>query len=314
MLLVRDLNAEFVFLRKPLPLGGRGVVLSPDGTVAPGDMELRQLVADYGSAGKIGDRVQITNVTFKDNNIIFEINGGPVKKKKWYQHIEIGGMGGMAPVAPGPDNTKAYGSFIVLRFPGHIPDLTSGQVKRMLAPVLDFSSLSPAESFTKSMPPLVADAIKEHNVLVGMDRQMVEYARGRPDRKIREKDEQGVAYEEWLYGFPPQEVQFIRFVGDYVTRVEIMTVDGKKIVRTEKEVDLSGEKPKPVEAKTETPPPAQAPTLRRPGETPAQQTAPTTIRTGGTVAPPVAPRPDPAGQPTPSPFPDPSVPQQGPPH
>lgn len=317
IMLIRNLNAEFVFLRKPLPLGGYGVVLTEHGAIAPNDMELRQLTADYGAVGKVGERVQITNVTFKDDAIIFEINGGPVKKKKWYQHIQIGGMGGMAPVAPGPDNTKAFGSFVVLKFRDHIPSLTSDQVKQMLAPVLDFNSLSAAEAFSKSMPPIVATAVKEHKVLVGMDRQMVEYAKGQPDNKIREKDADGIPYEEWIYGKPPQEVQFVRFHGDEVSRVEIMTVDGQQIVRTQKEVDLSGEKPKP-EVASEQERPADAPSLRRPGETPEKPTGPTVVQTrgnrsdpNGPPVPPGTPTPGPTGMPgdtTASPFPDPGAP------
>ena len=71
-----------------------------------------------------------------------------------------------------------------------------------------------------------------------------------------------VEYEEWIYGKPPQDVDFVRFVGDEVVRVETMKVDGQKIVRVEKEVDLGT----PTVAKKQEDRPATAPTLRRPGE------------------------------------------------
>ena len=48
-----------------------------------------------------------------------------------------------------------------------------------------------------------------------------------------------VEYEEWIYGAPPEDVDFVRFVGDEVVRVETMKVDGQKIVRIDKEVDLN---------------------------------------------------------------------------
>ncbi len=54
----------------------------------------------------------------------------------------------------------------------------------------------------------------------------------------------------------------MRFVGDEVVRVETMKVDGQKIVRVEKEVDLGA----PTVAKKQEERPANAPTLRRPGE------------------------------------------------
>ena len=71
-----------------------------------------------------------------------------------------------------------------------------------------------------------------------------------------------VEYEEWIYGTPPEDVDFVRFVGDEVVRVETMKVDGQKIVRVEKEVDLGV----PTVAKKQEDRPANAPTLRRPGE------------------------------------------------
>ncbi len=58
----------------------------------------------------------------------------------------------------------------------------------------------------------------------------------------------------------------MRIIGDEVVRVETMKVGGEKIVRTEKEVIL----PKPDEEqeakKEQQDRPANAPTLRRPGE------------------------------------------------
>jgi hypothetical protein len=96
---------------------------------------------------------------------------------------------------------------------------------------------------------------------------MVIYARGRPDKKIRERDDNGQEYEEWLYSAPPQEVDFVRFQGDEVVRLEFMKVDGQKIVRTEREVDVrsAGADKK---ASPQSTSPAQRPTLRRPGEEP----------------------------------------------
>jgi hypothetical protein len=109
----------------------------------------------------------------------------------------------------------------------------------------------------------VKEAIKNHHVLVGMNREMVIYAKGRAPRKIREKDGE-TEFEEWIYGEPPHDVDFVRFVGDEVVRVETMKVDGEKTLRTEKEVDLEG----PTVAKTTEAPGIhpKAPSLRRPGE------------------------------------------------
>jgi len=141
----------------------------------------------------------------------------------------------------------------------------------MLQPVLDFSSKSAAEAYLDTIPPKAKEAIKNHQVLVGMDQDMVIYAKGRPEKRIRETDEQGKPYEEWIYGEPPQDVQFVRFRGPEVVQVKIMKVDGQKIVRTEKEVDLKevreAEVRKREQEKVPKPEPVTSrPTLRRPGE------------------------------------------------
>lgn len=226
------------------------------------------MLADFGPAVKPGDRAQITSVAIKGDSIRFEINGGPIKKQKWYQRIEVGGMGGMTPISPSNPNTNPRGSYVDLAFDSHIPSLTPQQVKDILGPVLDFSAHSAAEAYMATLPPKVREAIKDHKVLVGMNREMVTYAKDRPPQKTRERDG-NVAYEEWIYGAPPQEVEFVRFVGDEMVRVETMKVDGTKVVETLKQVDI---KQQPTVAEKQQPQqepgarPAGAPTLRRPGE------------------------------------------------
>ncbi len=266
-MLIRGLSAEKVFVRKIFPQGFRGLKLQ-NGQVTPGDDELRYMAANAGSAAKPGDRAQITNIEIKARSVIFEINGGPKKKKKWYQRLTIEGMGGETPLSP--DTTEnARGSFVELAFENFVPDLTPEQFKRLLAPVFDFTALSPVQAYSDSLPPVTRAAVKDHRVLVGMDRDMVVAAKGRPPQKIRERDEHG-DYEEWIYGTPPEEVQFVKLVNDQVVQVKIMTVDGRRIVRTEREVDV----PQAASAKAAaqpgsgaaTPRPANAPTLRRPGE------------------------------------------------
>jgi len=118
---------------------------------------------------------------------------------------------------------------------------------------------------------------------------MVTYAKGRPPKKVREKDGD-TEYEEWIYGEPPQDVEFVRMVGDEVVRVETMKVDGSKVVRTAKEVDL-GAQPSVAKATPEERP-ASAPTLRRPGEEP-----PPDVEGSGAPAPRVPPPPGPDGSP-----------------
>jgi hypothetical protein len=232
-------------------------------------MSIAQQVAENGAAARPGDRCVISNVDIKENKIIVEINGGPKKSQKWYQHIEVVGMGGGANI-PGPvspQSLDAHGTVVTLEFEKYVPELTGDQVRDLLSPVFDFKALTQVEAYEKTLPPKVQEAIKNHQVLVGMDKEMVTYSKGRPPRRVRDKDDQGQDYEEWIYGTPPEEVDFVRFKGTEVSRLEIMTVDGEKIIKTQKEVDLKSKEDELAQQKP-LPKPANAPTLRRPGEEP----------------------------------------------
>lgn len=255
--ILHTFNAELVYIRTNFPMGKTGLKLK-NGTLTPNGAELQQLIAMWGPAVKPGDLARISDMTIRGDYIRFEINGGPVKKQKWYQHIQIEGS---TTVTPGGSNANARGSYVDLYFDKYVPELTGPELKELLRPVFDFNSKSALESYLESVPPKVKDAIQHHQVLVGMNQEMVIYAKGRPPRRVREKDGD-TDYEEWVYGAPPQDVDFVRFVGDEVVRVETMSVDGKKIVRVEKEVDLG----EAAVAKKQEGKPVSAPTLRRPGE------------------------------------------------
>jgi hypothetical protein len=276
--LIRSLNAEPVFVKKIFPMGQKGLRIE-DGKITPNDAEVQQMIADFGPAAKPGDRVRITNLYFKKYAIIFEINGGPVKKKKWYQRIEVSGAGGgTAPLDPGDDRTNARGSFLMLAFKDYIPQVSPDQVRHMLEPVFDFNASSVAEAYIKTLPPKLQAAIKNKEVLVGMDHEMVMYAKGRPDKKHREGEGED-AYEEWIYGAPPQKVEFVRFKGDQVVRLEIMAVDGQKIVRTEPEIEIKKNTEEVAQKKQEEEEkPTNAPSLMRPGEKPVNPTVANTVQ------------------------------------
>ena len=298
--IIHAFNAELVFIRANFPMGKTGLTLK-NGTVSPSGPELQSLMAMWGPAAKPGDRARISNVVIKQDHIRFEINGGPLRGQKWYQRIQVAGANGGGPIAPSDSSVNAHGSFVDLYFDKYVPELTGPELKQLLRPVFDFDAKSALDAYLESVPPKVKEAIKNHHVLVGMNRDMVIYAKGRPPRKVREHVpgvEGEVEYEEWIYGTPPEDVDFVRFIGDEVVRVETMKVDGQKIVRVEKEVDLGA----PTVAKKQEERPATAPTLRRPGEQmpesdPASSRAPPPMGTG---PPPIGAPPPPVGTPPPT--------------
>lgn len=263
--IIRDFETQLVYSRTPFPMGQKGLILK-DGTLSPNGHDLQQLLALWGPSIKPGDPAHISYVRIHDDHIHFDLNGGAIRRKKWYQHIQVAGTGG-APVQLSKDEStdNPHGSYLDVYFNKYVPEMTAAQLRSLIYPALDFTARNKEEAYLDTVPPKVKEAIKAHHVLIGMNSEMVLHAMGKPPRKVREKDGE-TEYEEWIYGQPPQDVDFVRIIGDEVVRVETMKVGGEKIVRTEKEVIL----PKPDEEqeakKEQQDRPANAPTLRRPGE------------------------------------------------
>jgi hypothetical protein len=126
------------------------------------------------------------------------------------------------------------------------------------------------------------DAILNHHVLVGMSTEMVLFAKGQPDGKTRETDGKK-PFEEWIYGKPPQPVEFVRFDGNHVIRLEVARMGETPVFFTKDEVagllrtdgtplEAGGEantrvaKVGDVERDPDTQAPAPPPSLRNPGE------------------------------------------------
>jgi hypothetical protein len=146
--------------------------------------------------------------------------------------------------------------------------------------MIDFGVKSPAEAYAETLPDFLAAAIKQHRVLVGMDRDMVNYSKGMPMRKVREMDAQGKQVEIWIYGEAPQPVEFVRFMGRYVVRLEIAKVGEPMVVHTANEMgDYWGNQPvvarnqheiqlgdQTQQERSVESAPRAAPTLRQPGD------------------------------------------------
>jgi len=282
--IIRDFETQLVYSRTSFPMGSKGLRLE-NGVITPSGHDLQQLLSLWGPAVRPGDPAHISFVQIKDNHIHFDINGGPVHRKKWYQHVEISGNGGGVPLSPNESAQNPHGSYLDIYFDKYVPEMTAQQLRDLLIPALDFNARNKEQAYLDTLPPKVKAAIQAHQVLVGMNSEMVLHAKGRPPKKVREKDG-ATDYEEWIYGESPQDVDFVRIVDDEVVRVETMKVGGQKIVRTEKEVIL--EKPdKEAEAKKEEQDRSpNAPSLRRPGEDPENVPKPAS---GPTPLPPMPP-------------------------
>jgi hypothetical protein len=215
LVLIRELDHEIAVTKLPLPKGRHGVYVDSRGKLDQG--KAREELRSQGTAISPGMPIEITKMTFKGDRILFEINGGGKSGKKWYQHIEVGMGTSTAPVAPQQNAQVVNGSYITLAVAGKVENLTTVQVKQLLASVLDFERHSPTVLYSPSIPPKFKEAIEKHEVIVGMDRDAVLSAKGPPDRKVREVRE-GAEQEDWIYGLPPH-VLYVTFDGDNVVAV-----------------------------------------------------------------------------------------------
>ncbi len=91
--IIRDFETQIVYARTVFPMGAKGIKLK-DGVTSPNGPELQQALALWGPSVKPGDPAHLSYVQIKDNHIHFDINGGPVRRKKWYNHIQIEGANG----------------------------------------------------------------------------------------------------------------------------------------------------------------------------------------------------------------------------
>lgn len=290
--LIRTLQAEFGFAKKLFPKGEKGLQLTTSGQISPDDQAIMMQVAANGPAARPGDKLQVTDVVIKGSEIIFDINGGSKRKGHWYDHIEVGGGGGMVPVHQ-EKGAANPGCTLALVFPKYVPEMTTADVKKLLEPVIDFSVKSPTQAYLDTLPPKLKTSIQNHEALVGMSKEMVIDALGRPPKRIRESDN-NVDYEEWIYGEPPGDVQFIRFVNEEVIRVEHSQVGGETTIKTAREVKVNAvtgaatmidpnapqtaAAAQPDQTQTaEAKKPPKPPTLRRAGEQPEDQKAAATM-------------------------------------
>ena len=189
---------------------------------------LTRAVATHGAAVHAGDQVQITKLEFRDHTIIVDVNGGGKGKKHFLDHLQIsaGGVPTMRSSSEaqekGPPGIQpGAGSTLFLEFGKAIPDLSPQELKQLLSPFLDFGKQRSASvQWADTLPPDIKKAIQERIAKVGMDREMVVAAVGKPGHKVRERDTDGNEIEDWIYGTPPDRTVFIRFTGDKVTSIK----------------------------------------------------------------------------------------------
>lgn len=234
--LIRVLQSEQGFAMRPFPRGHKGLTLAANGKLAPVGEDYLQMATSQGLSAKPGDRLVLTDIKFEHSRIVFDLNGGPDPKHRFLRHIQIGMGPDMTPVMQQGDEQEPVGARLSLTFENHVPELTGSEVKALLAPLISFDLKTPIQAFTDTLPTKLKEAILNHHVLVGMSTDMLLFAKGQPDGKSREMDGQ-MPFEEWIYGKPPREVDFVRINGNRVIRLEIAKMGETPVIFTKDEVE-----------------------------------------------------------------------------
>ena len=217
--LTRGLSAEYATVKILLPRSKKALEFDSKGTYDKGAWA--EVAKESGPAARSGDLVQVTKIDIEDDKIVLQINGGYKGGKKWYQGVQLsGGMGGAnVPLNQTNDTNAPGGTSIAVLFHKPLEPIKAIEVKKMLAPILDFEKRSATQLYSESLPPETQKAIKEKRVLVGMDKEQVMLAVGRPQHKSRETQD-GLEVEDWVFGTPPGKITFVTFNGDKVIKVK----------------------------------------------------------------------------------------------
>jgi len=218
--LIRGLTSEYATVKSLLPRSRKPLEFDAAGTWDK--KEWSSVAKESGPAARNGDLVQVTKVDIEGDRIVLQINGGYKGGKKWYQGIQMsGGMGGaQVPVGgQGNDTNAPGGTSIAVVFHKPLEPIKALEIKKMLAPVLDFEKRSATQVYSESLPPETQKAIKEKRILVGMVKDQVIMAVGRPRLHSRETKD-GLETEDWVYGEAPGKITFVTFSGDKVIKVK----------------------------------------------------------------------------------------------
>ena len=215
--LTRGLMAEYATVKQFLPRSKKALPFDSTGTWDK--KQWQEIGHEYGPAARVGDLVQITKISIEDDRIVLQINGGFKGGRHWYQNVEIGGDVGMAPISQGDANAPGGTTIAVLFHKPLTSGIKSAEIKKMLAPVLDFDKRSPTQLFSETLTPEMQKAVKEKRAIVGMTREEVVMAMGRPDHKSRETVD-GMETEDWVFGKPPGKIVFVTFAGSKVSKVK----------------------------------------------------------------------------------------------
>ncbi len=216
--ILRGLLSEYATVKAPLPRSKDPLPFDSNGTWDKQKWDAANM--KNGPAARVGDLVQITKLAIENDKILLEINGGMKGHGSWKDHIQVGMGNTTRPISTQQNSNAPGGTNIALKFNQPIPPMKAADIKKILAPVLDFEKETATENYVEKLPEPIQKAIKENKAIEGMDREMVVMALGKPRHKERSTDKDGTETEDWVYGDPPGKITFVTFANSKVVKIK----------------------------------------------------------------------------------------------
>lgn len=214
--IMRGMTAEYATAKVSIPRSKKALKFNVgNGTWDKAQWDDAQ--REHGPAARKGDIVQVSKINIESDKLVVELNGGMKSGRKWYERVEVG-MGTRTTPIGGTQSNAPGGTTIVMLFDKPIEPMKAAEVKKLLAPLLDFEKRTATEAYVDTLPPEIKKAIEEKKPIEGMDREQVFLALGAPRTKVRETKD-GYDYEDWIYGQPPGKITFVTFQGQKVHKV-----------------------------------------------------------------------------------------------
>src|SRR6185503_397830 len=132
--IVRGLTAEYATLKAYLPRSKKPLEFE-----STGSYDVKQWEAagkELGPAARTGDLIQITKVTLESDKIVLEINGGLKSGRSWRDRVQVGIGNSTGTI--GQSGTPTTGTYLAIVFHKPLPAMKAAELKKLLAPVMDF--------------------------------------------------------------------------------------------------------------------------------------------------------------------------------
>jgi hypothetical protein len=219
--ITRGLMAEYGVLKASLPHARSALAF--DAASGIDKNEWARIAQQEGLAARAGTTVQVTKVDIGEDRITLQIDGGYNGGRKWYRNATVGVGPSSIPnqtrIGDGVDDDAPYGTSVAVLFHKPLEAMKASDIKKMLATLIDFDPHSVTEIYSETLSPEVQAAVTGKRALVGMNKEQVTLALGRPEHKERQTDN-GVELEYWTYGEAPGKFTFVTFKGDKAITVK----------------------------------------------------------------------------------------------